>query len=211
MHIPPRPRTVAPSTNAPAIQAMSHSCPLEKYITVPSQQLRVSRSARPSYQPWTVSRLLDNTTEHAKRSDWHERGCIAGRGVLIDFKSYAEAKGIEYSPCSAFQISIADIEAVAAYQNTTFQTGDILIVRFGFTEALSHKTGEEQAATLGSGQYCGLEGSIEMAKWLWNKHFAAVASDNLAVEVVPPVVNGQERPTHELGEYYLLICRKGNR
>ncbi|PLB44139.1 hypothetical protein P170DRAFT_280636 [Aspergillus steynii IBT 23096] len=128
---------------------------------------------------------------------WHERGCIVGRGVLIDFKSYAEAKGIEYSPFSSFQLSIADIEAVAAYQNTTFQTGDILIVRFGFTEALNHKTGDEQLASL-TAHVSGLEGSVEMAKWLWNKHFAAIASDNMAVEVIPPVIDGEERPSQEL-------------
>ncbi|KAI9036438.1 uncharacterized protein KD926_001781 [Aspergillus affinis] len=129
---------------------------------------------------------------------WHERGCIAGRGVLIDFKSYAEAKGIEFSPFSSFQLTIADIEAVAAYQGTTFQTGDILVVRFGFTEELSGKTGDEQGATLSGGHFCGLESSEEMAKWLWNQHFAAIASDNIAVEVLPPIINGEERPVCEL-------------
>jgi hypothetical protein len=29
----------------------------------------------------------------------------------------------------------------------------------------------------------GLEGTEETVKWLWNKHFAAVASDTLAFEV----------------------------
>lgn len=134
--------------------------------------------------------------------DWHERGCIAGRGVLIDFKSYAEAKGIEYSPFSSFQLTIEDIEAVAAYQGTTFRTGDILLVRFGLTEALDHKTGDEQAAILSTGKFCGLESSEEMAKWLWNQHFAAIASDNLAVEVCPPIINGEEKPVRELGELF---------
>lgn len=50
-----------------------------------------------------------------------------------------------------------------------------------------------------------------MAKWLWNKHFAAIASDNLGVEVIPPVINGEQRPQHELGKCCPLICgRDGN-
>ncbi|KAJ5659951.1 cyclase [Penicillium longicatenatum] len=128
---------------------------------------------------------------------WHDRGCIAGRGVLIDFKSYAEAKGIEYCPFSAFRIGVPDIEAVASYQGVTFKSGDILIVRFGVTEALGNMTGDEQAASLANYQACGLDGSKEMARWLWNEHFTAVASDNIAVEAMPPMIDGVEQPlTH---------------
>lgn len=55
-------------------------------------------------------------------------------------------------------------------------------------------TGEEQAAALASQSVCGLEGTEEMARWLWNNHFAAVVSDNLSVEAMPPIVDGQEQP-----------------
>ncbi|KAJ6017217.1 cyclase [Penicillium sp. IBT 35674x] len=128
---------------------------------------------------------------------WHDRGCIAGRGVLIDFKSYAEAHGVKYCPFSAFRIGVSDIKAVASYQGITFRSGDILIIRFGVTEALGDMTGDEQAAAMSSYQACGLDGSEEMARWLWNEHFAAVASDNIAVEAMPPMIDGVEQPlTH---------------
>jgi hypothetical protein len=29
-----------------------------------------------------------------------------------------------------------------------------------------------------------------MARWLWDHHFAAVASDNMAVEAMPPMIDG---------------------
>ncbi|KAJ5102529.1 hypothetical protein N7532_003058 [Penicillium argentinense] len=129
---------------------------------------------------------------------WHNRGCVAGRGVMIDFKSYAEAKGIDFSPFIDFRLSPADIEAVAVYQGVTFRPGDILIIRFGMTEALGNMTGEEQAAAMSSIKYCGLEGTVDMARWLWNNHFAAVASDNVAVEAMPPMANGEVLPLTNL-------------
>ena len=129
--------------------------------------------------------------------DWHKRGGVVGRGVLIDFKSYAEEKGIEYSVFSGFRIGIADIEAVAAHQGVTFRSGDILIIQFGVTEALGSMDGNEQAAAMATHHACGIEGSKDMARWLWDNHFAAVASDNVAVEAMPPIVDGVEQPlTH---------------
>ncbi|KAB8233867.1 cyclase family protein [Aspergillus alliaceus] len=145
------------------------------------------------------------TVEALERNDtlptlnhWHTRGGLTGRGVLIDFKTYAAAKGIEYSPFSAFRMSTADIEAVASYQGTTFHKGDILIIRFGFTEALGPMNGEEQVAAMSTHQACGLEGSKDVARWLWNRQFAAVATDNLAVEAIPPIIDGVEGSPTEL-------------
>lgn len=117
--------------------------------------------------------------------------------MLIDFKSYAEAKGIKYSVFSGFRIGISDIEAVASYQGVSFQPGDVLIIRFGMTEALGAMSGDQQAAAMANHHACGIEGSKEMARWLWNQHFAAVASDNVAVEAMPPILDGVEQPlTH---------------
>ncbi|KAJ5988116.1 cyclase [Penicillium waksmanii] len=149
----------------------------------------------------TIAEMEDpaNATQKLPTLDnWHKRGCITGRGVLIDFKSYAEKKGITYSPFTGFRISPSDIEAVAAYQGVTFKPGDILIIRFGVTEALGNMTGAEQAAAMASYNACGIEGTIEMARWLWNNHFAAIASDNLAVEAMPPMENGEVLPLTSL-------------
>lgn len=51
---------------------------------------------------------------------------------------------------------------------------------------------------MSTGQMCGIEGSREMARWLWDRHFAAVVSDNMAVEAMPPMIDGVEQPLHEL-------------
>lgn len=39
-----------------------------------------------------------------------------------------------YDPWSAHAISVADLEAVAKYQNVQFRRGDILLLRIGFIQ-----------------------------------------------------------------------------
>lgn len=119
---------------------------------------------------------------------WHDRGGLVGRGVLLDYRAYAEAKGIKYSCFEAHAISVADLEAVAQHQNTTFKHGDILIVRTGYTEDLGAAPTEEQGRIMGTYKAVGVKGNKESAKWVWNHHFSAVAGDSIAFEVLPPTL-----------------------
>jgi len=119
---------------------------------------------------------------------WHKRGGLVARGVLIDYKRYADENGIQYSPFTDHRISIDTIEKIAKQQGVEFKTGDVLIIRSGFTEGLTGISGEEQAEKMGSHKTCGVEGTTESAKWHWNKHFAAVAGDAIAYEAIPPIL-----------------------
>ncbi|OAP56002.1 hypothetical protein AYL99_10154 [Fonsecaea erecta] len=119
---------------------------------------------------------------------WHDRGGLVGRGVLLDYRAYAEAKGIKYDCFDSHAISVQDLEAVAAHQGTKFKHGDILIVRSGFTEDLGAAPAEEQERMLGTHKAVGVKGCKETAKWVWNHHFAAVAGDAIAFEVLPPTI-----------------------
>lgn len=47
-------------------------------------------------------------------------------------------------------------------------------------------------------QACGVEGTTQVAKWLWNCHFAAVASDAMAFEAMWLNVDGEEKAPFEL-------------
>ncbi|KAB8076532.1 hypothetical protein BDV29DRAFT_189323 [Aspergillus leporis] len=149
-----------------------------------------------SFKP-TIS-TLESDNNLPTLNHWHTRGYLTGRGVLLDFKSYATSKKISYSPFTSHCLAATDLEAIATHQNTPLLPGDILLIRTGFTEALTPLSGPEQASALSTLQVCGLEGSEEMARWLWNHQFSAVASDNLAVEAIPSVVDGVERPATEL-------------
>ena len=59
-------------------------------------------------------------------------------------------------------------------------------MRSGFTEDLGAGSAEEQEQMLGTHQCIGVEGSERVAKWVWNNHFASVAGDAIAFEVIPP-------------------------
>jgi hypothetical protein len=119
---------------------------------------------------------------------WHRRGGIVGRGVLIDYKTWADQKGIRYDPFSDHRIKISELEEVAKAEGVTFKQGDIIIVRSGFTEALGEMNAEQQSEALGTHLAVGVEGTEKSAKWFWNKHFAGAAGDMIAFETVPPLL-----------------------
>ncbi|EXJ72888.1 uncharacterized protein A1O5_04036 [Cladophialophora psammophila CBS 110553] len=134
---------------------------------------------------------------------WHDRGGLVGRGVLLDYRAYAQARGITYDLYDASVITIKDLEAIAEYQGTNFKHGDILIVRSGYTEDLTGKSAEEQNKKLGTGRAIGVEGTIEAAKWFWNHHFSAVAGDAVAFESMPP-----RRPDGSFGTNSELVLHQ---
>lgn len=122
-----------------------------------------------------------------------------GRGVLIDYKNWADANGKKYNPFTDHRITIEEIETIAKEEGVTFKQGDIIIIRSGFTEAMTGISDEEQIQNLSSQRVCGVEGTPESAKWFWNKHFAAVSGDALTFEVGPPIVDGKEGTITQLG------------
>ncbi|OAL38292.1 hypothetical protein AYO20_02351 [Fonsecaea nubica] len=136
---------------------------------------------------------------------WHEKGCLVGRGVLLDYRAYAQAKGIQYSCFDNVPISVQDLEAVAAHQGTKFKYGDILLVRTGFTEDLDAADIDEQTKLLGTHKTVGVKGSLETARWLWNHHFSAVAGDAIAFESLPPQI---EEEGGKPGGYDQLVLHK---
>jgi hypothetical protein len=62
--------------------------------------------------------------------EWTKRG-IVGRGVLIDYYSYAVDKGLDYDPWSFTKISVSTVEEIAKIQGVSFLAGDILFLRTG--------------------------------------------------------------------------------
>ncbi|KAK1637911.1 putative cyclase-domain-containing protein [Colletotrichum phormii] len=115
------------------------------------------------------------------------RKSITGRGVLLDWYSWATEKNITFDPFSTFGIPLSQLQAVANAQKTEFQQGDILLVRTGWLPAYRALTTEEQLA-LPQREIrasCGVEASEEAIRWHWDHAFAAVASDTVAYEAWP--------------------------
>jgi hypothetical protein len=117
---------------------------------------------------------------------WARRG-IAGRGVLVDFARWAQQQGLAFDPGTRSEITAAQIEAAAQEQGVAFETGDILLVRTGWM-AWYLSLGPHDRFLLAHQypfQACGLRQGEESLRFIWDHHFAAVASDCPAFEAYP--------------------------
>ncbi|KAH8731610.1 hypothetical protein GQ44DRAFT_736039 [Phaeosphaeriaceae sp. PMI808] len=151
---------------------------------------------------------------------WAEHG-IAGRGVLLDYRGYANKKGIHYDPCDYYPISWEElyqcgkdqgIDIRPAAQGGDIKIGDMLFVRSGWKEAYDSKSDEENAKIATRHwpskddedsedglRYAGLSQEQKILDWLHDCYFASVAGDTPTFEAWP---------THEgyyLHEYILSL------
>ena len=144
---------------------------------------------------------------------WHARGGVVGRGVLVDFQRWAEEKelkhpdGRPYSPVSGWRVTVQELEEVAKHQGVEFKHGDILIVRTGITKSFEFPT-PQLFGDLTQHGMSGVHGVEETARWVWNKHFSAVAGDAQAFEAYPPLKpDGTPGSTKDLvlHQYFLSL------
>ena len=133
---------------------------------------------------------------------WSDHG-IAGRGVLLDYRSYAQKKGIQYDSYDTYRISYEElyqcgkdqgIDIRPQAQGGDIKPGDLLFIRSGFIEAYYSKTSEEQERLAlrpqhfgpEDGQrYAGVAQEDAMLDWLHDCYFAAVGGDAPAFEAWP--------------------------
>ncbi|TFK44199.1 putative cyclase-domain-containing protein [Crucibulum laeve] len=130
---------------------------------------------------------IETSVDKPLRNGVHKfQGKIVGRGVLLDYLSYAEKSGITFAANEQHVVTAADLDACAAAQETSFEQGDILFVRMGYILWYENANEEERIATLTAAtKSVGLNQGQEEVEWLWNHHFSAVASDTPAFEVRP--------------------------
>lgn len=121
---------------------------------------------------------------------WAKRG-IAGRGVLLDVAGHRAKQGRPIDPTSGFEIEPALLDEVAAAQRTTIERGDVLLLRTGWVGWFDGLPEAERArAFTAESPQPGLAVREESAAWLWDKHVAAVAADNMALEPMPVRLEG---------------------
>ncbi len=113
---------------------------------------------------------------------------IAGRGVLLDV---AHHRGVDHLPPNT-AISPEDLDQVAAAQRVEIRSGDIILVRTGWWGVfLQDRNGDTWIP--------GSPGvSWRCAEWLHAHEAAAIAADNIAVEVSGAEVDGVLLPFHLL-------------
>lgn len=112
---------------------------------------------------------------------------ISGRGVLLDWYSWALGNDITIDHFASHAIPLSQLLAVAAKQRVTFEKGDILLIRTGWLHSYRSLTLDQRAAMpyRKVRSSCGVEASEEAIRWHWDNSFAAVASDTVAYEAWP--------------------------
>lgn len=118
---------------------------------------------------------------------WAERGII-GRGVLADVTELDGWR--DRHPFQGDPITTADLASALENHSTSVQSGDVLCVRTGWMDRYLGLSAEDRRALAdefesGLVPWRGLAGDEEMARYLWDAGFSAVAVDNPGVEVSP--------------------------
>jgi hypothetical protein len=113
-----------------------------------------------------------------------------GRGVLLDYPAYCKKHGL--SVLNAFDstsVPLSTLQAIAQDQGVSFQTGDILFLRVGFTTAYDALTPDEQKAIPERPEpnFLGVSSTSDVLRWIWESGFSAVASDAPSFEQAPIV------------------------
>lgn len=112
---------------------------------------------------------------------WAKRG-IAGRGVLIDYHSWAQRNGVEYNRLDSHGVKLDEIKAILEESKIELRQGDIFIMRTGFTEAYARLSAKEKEDYKTNVRFPGIAQGLDVAKWLWEQQFSAVAGDTVAFE-----------------------------
>ncbi|KAJ6005155.1 hypothetical protein N7451_003099 [Penicillium sp. IBT 35674x] len=130
------------------------------------------------YNGTTLQEVRDTPSDRLGIHVWTKKG-IVGRGVLLDYYSYAQEHGISYDPWSFHPIPVGVIQQIATEKGIVFEKGDILFLRTGFIFKYESMPDSEVECAMRNlkYQYPGLEGSEESLEWLFNNRFAAVAAD----------------------------------
>lgn len=111
---------------------------------------------------------------------------IVGRGVLVDLVRYFAKIGRRWSSTGQDVATADDLAACIADQKVVLRAGDILLVRTGWVgDFLAAADQDARDALFRPLQYSGLSGEEDMWRFIWDHQLAAVAGDNVALEVFP--------------------------
>ncbi|KAL1612221.1 hypothetical protein SLS60_000445 [Paraconiothyrium brasiliense] len=140
------------------------------------------------YGGTSAKEIRDRSGDRIGMQHWAREG-IAGRGVLIDYASWAEKKGLKYTTISQHEVRLKDIEQIAKESGVTFRRGDILFIRIGMTKEWDTVMTTEQKeayAAQSIPKHAGVEATQDVLRWIWDNKISAVASDAISWEVYPP-------------------------
>jgi kynurenine formamidase len=121
---------------------------------------------------------------------------IAGRGVLADVARYYDRVGKSINFTKAESIPLGDVIATLDDEGVALQAGDILLIRIGWTKFYLSASAEIKEELSKETVVPGIEGSERTARWIWDNHLAAVASDSPALEALPKTAGNEMEFLH---------------
>lgn len=158
-----------------------------------------SDGKRVFYGGTTSNDITDPDSDRIAVGHWAQDG-IAARGVLIDYVSYAEEKGVKVDGLSGTAITLEEVKEIASQCNITFKPGDIFFLRCGMTKTweslfMDQKKQYQASTAEFKHGHNGLIQSEDVTRFLWDNHFVAVAGDGVGFEVAP--IRDQNWRMHE--------------
>lgn len=137
----------------------------------------------------TVQSLRESNDKSRLGIDhWARRG-IVGRALVLDVARERERQGRPLDPTVDDKITVEDLEATRRAAGITFQPGDVWLLRTGWLGWYEQQTQEKRDALAAEKlrvRIPGLACSEDMAEYIFDRHPAAIAADNLTLESWPP-------------------------
>ncbi|KAJ5728777.1 uncharacterized protein N7483_003285 [Penicillium malachiteum] len=128
---------------------------------------------------------------------WAVHG-VAGRGVLLDYRHYAQTHNKSYDPYTTHAITLSELQACGKLQGLDLRpesqggdirVGDFLLIRSGFIQRYGELSPEDRytAATRSHGDlgFAGVSRDADMREWLHDSYFAGVMGDSPTFEAWP--------------------------
>jgi kynurenine formamidase len=150
--------------------------------------LRHMRNPAHGFYNWTTDVQVD-AEDGRLGIDHFSRHGIVGRGVLLDVAHYLASRGDPLAPDARRELSASLLDEVAAAQRVELRTGDIVMFRTGVGAMLLAEAGGGETDTVRGYSGPGLAADDATLAWLWDRHVAAIVSDNVAIEAWPPQVD----------------------
>lgn len=149
--------------------------------------IHVGHSQHGFYNGVTQQEITGEPGTRGGIENWARRG-IAGRAVLLDMGRFLASQGTPLDCGTDTRFTPEQLEACRQAQGIEIRTGDVLLIRTGWTEWYLEQdlVKRRELANRDTLRAPGLAAGEAMARYLWNLHVVALASDVPALEAWPP-------------------------
>ncbi|WP_234816962.1 MULTISPECIES: cyclase family protein [Mycolicibacterium] len=111
---------------------------------------------------------------------------IVSRGLLVDLAGHLESNGMSIDHREGQPLGHELIVEALVAQSIEPRCGDIIMLHTGWSEWFLGLSPDERRQQQASGRASGIAQGEELLDWAWDTGVALLATDNFAVECLPP-------------------------